>query len=305
MLCECIMELCYIASYDDLCMWCRNNRPEEFDESTLLEWTKCQGKHWMHQTERVIIFNLVSYISGNPHMKEMYIEDGIFNDDRCLFHFIYYGKSLETVRKKTHYISIGEFCLTSCVLKELKVKEFSLPFDWIFSNPTMVYNCINDAFTTFLDRTKYETLCKDKKCRHTEYGNIFNHHDPCENNDDYRYFERCVERFKKLCLNPTEHVSAFITHSIGEDLVNELELYRTIKNILPEHFELVVIGLKYDEDKETEYSLYSLERNLHIYIMQHKSFCTGVNFTEEYENQMYNSIILSHIRPVVVQQMPI
>ena len=222
-----------------------------------------------------------------------------------------YSKSnieqLQNVRKiyinnlniKTHYISIGEFCLTSCVLKDLKLKEFSLPFDWIFSNPYMLYNCISDGFSTFLDRTQYKTI-QHQKCNHKQYGDIFNHHDPCKNDKDYQYFQRCVGRFQNIFMNVFEHVTAFLTHSVGTDFENEIKTYHIIKSILPEHFNLVLICLKYDSEIISESSIYHSEHNFHIYVMKHKSSCTGVDFSEQTDNEIYQAIISSHIRPIVI-----
>ncbi|EPY6699651.1 papain-like cysteine peptidase [Klebsiella quasipneumoniae] len=45
-----------------------------------------------------------------------------------------------------HIVSPGSHCLTSWALKKFNLKKTSLPFDWIFSCPAMVIDCLWDDF---------------------------------------------------------------------------------------------------------------------------------------------------------------
>ncbi|WP_317453914.1 DUF1796 family putative cysteine peptidase [Klebsiella quasipneumoniae] len=57
-----------------------------------------------------------------------------------------------------HIVSLGSHCLTSWTLKKFNLKKISLPFDWIFSCPAMVIDCLRDDFQTFLDKNEYSSF---------------------------------------------------------------------------------------------------------------------------------------------------
>lgn len=103
--------------------------------------------------------------------------------------------------KKQYYnyvISLGCACNTSLYLKELGLKLFSLPYDWIFSNLDMIQHTIEDDFKLFLN----PELINSKKAKQAGHGyyhkRLFNHHNPKDNQDDYHYYQRCITRFKAL-----------------------------------------------------------------------------------------------------------
>ena len=54
--------------------------------------------------------------------------------------------------KFKYFVSLGERCYTSSLLKRNKLKKESYPFDWIFSNLDMILHCIFDNFETFLNK---------------------------------------------------------------------------------------------------------------------------------------------------------
>jgi hypothetical protein len=110
--------------------------------------------------------------------------------------------------------SIGSFCQSSRLLQRLELKEESYPFDWILSNHKMVKHCIEDDFRTFLDKSQYTFIPTSaythKVCGHNYYstivdftnenipGAVFMHHDLAQDEKDYEYFVRCVDRFREL-----------------------------------------------------------------------------------------------------------
>ena len=51
-------------------------------------------------------------------------------------------------------MSLGNTCHVAYLLKRLRWKPASYPFDWIRSNPEMVRHCIRDDFKQFLDVTQ-------------------------------------------------------------------------------------------------------------------------------------------------------
>ncbi|MCS6746325.1 papain-like cysteine peptidase [Klebsiella quasipneumoniae] len=105
-----------------------------------------------------------------------------------------------------HIVSLGSHCLTSWTLKKFNLKKTSLPFDWIFSCPAMVIDCLRDDFQTFLDKNEYSSLNRQSKepgAHHNKYkekyhlNDIFTHRDPTTPTD-YAYYVRAVKRFRNI-----------------------------------------------------------------------------------------------------------
>lgn len=93
-----------------------------------------------------------------------------------------------------YHISIGENCNSSWYLKETGIKKASYPFDWVFSSPDIIIDCIKDDFNKFLD-TKL-IIDRETKAGHNYYhDNLFNHRNPLRSDDDLSYYARCVGRF--------------------------------------------------------------------------------------------------------------
>jgi len=103
-------------------------------------------------------------------------------------------------------ISLGNFCHAANTIRDLHLRAFSGPFDWIFSSPEAAAHMISDKFQIFLDRQYFrstpleerqwpnENLC-DHEFYRQHYGIrfMFNHHDVTQEKD-YAFFQRCVER---------------------------------------------------------------------------------------------------------------
>lgn len=106
------------------------------------------------------------------------------------------------------FMSLGSHCATSMLLKKNRLKRFSGPFDWIFSNPAMVRHCLRDRFETYLQpkfhRAGMRTNADGRQERVAEHllyqeqfgvlRPVFNHRDitlPAE----MAYHRRAVERF--------------------------------------------------------------------------------------------------------------
>ena len=104
--------------------------------------------------------------------------------------------------------SIGTHCLTSFTLKKIGLKKKSGPFDWVFSSIPMVTHCIEDDFTTFLDKRHFQPVPANARssedvnlCDHAFYrdrfgvAHVFNHYDISVGHV-YDYYVRCVDRFR-------------------------------------------------------------------------------------------------------------
>lgn len=98
-------------------------------------------------------------------------------------------------------ISMGSHCYPAWLLRRMGNRDAAYPFDWIWSDPMMVVDCISDRFATFLDRKQHVRMQDNpRQSGHLIYGprygrpRMFNHHD-ITNDNDYSHYCRCVERF--------------------------------------------------------------------------------------------------------------
>ena len=105
--------------------------------------------------------------------------------------------------------SLGCNCQMAHVLKTLGLRQWSGPFDWIFTMPGMVRDCLADDFVTLIDRTQLETVPEAErqgpditKGRHRLYREahglecVFNHHDPAASPADYIFLTEGVRRLR-------------------------------------------------------------------------------------------------------------
>ena len=110
---------------------------------------------------------------------------------------------------RVNHISLGSHCHTAQILKKTGLRGWSAPFDWIFSSPAMVLDCLRDDFAALLDRSQYESnpvenrpAPRECSCRHRLYAErhavpfVFNHHDPASSEADYRFLQEGVRRLR-------------------------------------------------------------------------------------------------------------
>jgi len=180
------------------------------------------------------------------------------------------------------------------------MKKCSYPFDWIFSNPEMIIDCINDDFVKFLDRglhipnPRIEKANKTKSGHKIYGGHIFNHHYILEDKH-YEYFVRCVNRFRELTkFNDNKlFIISFVNQKqdITKNLQKQLnDLYTTLQKIT-NNFDLLVVWhtvgteLKSNviEDKELN--------NLKYINITTKNESCGKEFKNAKENKFYNRCI--------------
>jgi hypothetical protein len=64
-------------------------------------------------------------------------------------------------------VSLGNYCLTSMILKENNLKNNSFPFDWMVSCINNINHCISNNFTEFLNLNNYKYL--NSKTKNTYY----------------------------------------------------------------------------------------------------------------------------------------
>ena len=141
-------------------------------------------------------------------------------------------------------ISIGSHCITGAFLKKYGAKKWSGPFDWIFSSPEIVSECIADDFSAFLDRKLHVKVPDEEKldpainfCDHSYYkekfgvGFMFNHYD-IGNDDVYEYYGRCVRRFRAALRSGENLLLLSITRDMSEGQFQRLcESFRGFETV--------------------------------------------------------------------------
>jgi hypothetical protein len=110
--------------------------------------------------------------------------------------------------------SLGPNCHAAQIMKRLNWKQESHPFDWIFSSPAIILDCLKDRFEKFLDTQYY---LRDSGCEgntHSHYFQdttltMFNHYNPLrpEHSD---YYRRCITRFYEVLENTNPKLFLFM-----------------------------------------------------------------------------------------------
>jgi len=141
---------------------------------------------------------------------------------------IYQGLANLPVPEKPIIFSLGHRCTSTSLIKELKLKFESYPFDWVVSKLDVIAHCIEDNFVEFLKPENYETKESEtfnrcdglknhiqmenvvyntyyespEKAESNEIGTFgmslcMTHHD-IRKEEDLQYFKRCVNRFTNM-----------------------------------------------------------------------------------------------------------
>ncbi len=109
-------------------------------------------------------------------------------------------------------VSLGFTCFSAEYLRKFGLRLAAYPFDWIYSHPQMIIDCINNNFAQFLNKQHFSGHAHEKFCRHNIYDTdlpiyphyrppTFFHHNPLVP-ADANYYLRCVGRFRTLLKKP-------------------------------------------------------------------------------------------------------
>ena len=194
--------------------------------------------------------------------------------------------------KFAYTCSLGPFCHSTNLLKQNNIKMCSYPFDWIFSNYNNVIHCIKDDFKIFLDKSYYQSIT-DKRCSHSYYGkDMFRHHNPLMHDNDYKYYVRCVDRFKDLLQSKRDKL--FITINVNNDTIDE----NIVQNIVDfnnqfaiytnNYILLVILHVK---NKQKNHHKFTIKGNIHFLELHTISISDGLTFMNESDNVYLDNII--------------
>jgi hypothetical protein len=108
-----------------------------------------------------------------------------------------------------NHIALGTFCHAAAGLRDADLRLWSGPFDWIFSTPGLILDCLADDFAALLDPGQLVSVPASeltngarRQCRHPAFEAryhlpiIFNHHDPASSRADLWRLKRSVARFR-------------------------------------------------------------------------------------------------------------
>ena len=79
-----------------------------------------------------------------------------------------------------HYLTLGYDCSPAAALRNLNLREFALPFDWVVSNISILERCFEDKFSKFHKKLKFNG---SKTRLIDEYGFQFPHDYPLSNSN--------------------------------------------------------------------------------------------------------------------------
>ena len=194
-----------------------------------------------------------------------------------------------------HVCSLGGLCHSSQILKRNKLKVCSYPFDWIFSNPNMIIDCIEDGFAKFLNKSYYIDASDNsrQKCIHSYYSKdiTFNHHNPLSNKKHYDYYVRCIDRFKQL-LKYQEH-KLFILTIPNISCVNEAIKRDIIEfnNKLSKHtLNYTVLVILHIPGKPQKHE-FTYHDNIHFLELHTISKTDGVEFFDYRDTSYFDDIL--------------
>lgn len=198
-------------------------------------------------------------------------------------------------------IPIGHFCHCSNHFKNNNLKLYSLPFDWIRCSIPAIKHIIKDDFKIFMDKKLYLPKAKFWNhiipCVHTFYSKeftgtrLFNHHNPSDDKD-YKYFERCVARFRQLKsdkLNNKLFVRMDFCNNINKNKIdNEILDLNLFLSKYFSNFYILIIKLYKDFDYKTDIIS---DGNITILFQSYASSTNGIYFENKNDTiELHNSI---------------
>lgn len=184
---------------------------------------------------------------------------------------------LGSVDSESEFISLGENCSTAWYLKQVGLKKASYPFDWIFSSPEIVLDCVEDGFEKYLDRSYLKPKDNGSSAGHDYYhSNFFNHKNPLESEECYNYYKRCCQRFNHSL--KSHHSSYYLL-----TLVNEPSKRPSWANGFTKQFSMP-LDRDYNSIEPLVNKLRFLKNNSKFVVVDHRTNCGGAIETEKVDS---------------------
>lgn len=194
-----------------------------------------------------------------------------------------------------HVTSIGTACWTSQLLKDMDLKRYSCPFDWIFSAPKMVIHCLKDDFREFLSRDHYVSVGGPQEWTlplfRDQYGlgRIVNHHD-IGNEVDFDYLSRSVSRFRTVLADVRPKLFVIVSELKN---VNDGEMDALVGALerATNAFSVLSIGFEMSSGHPGIDALGSIGVRDAYRLRAQGRIIDGLRFEEERDNRMLREIV--------------
>lgn len=207
-----------------------------------------------------------------------------------------YEYTLDTIEV---VIPFGSCCSSAYHLKQMGLKLFSLPFDWIFTNSKLILDILNNNFADFTNVNLINNI------EHKLYHKRFFLHKPYSDNQNY--YKRCINRFNNILISPLNKLfihtifSNFDNHKsfnnfvspynnyINEDLNDFKKLIDVLSKKTTNFILLVIIQIPFSKTPSIE--LIQNDKNLFVYNLNLKGNTSGNNFDYDIDTLNYKSIV--------------
>ncbi len=215
-----------------------------------------------------------------------------------------------------HFISLGTLCHPARMLQRIHVKNVSYPFDWMFTDENVVIDILNDDFNKFMDKSYYgdvKNKFSERTCGHSLYHEDFFFHKNPRNEDDYLYYQRCINRFKGMLRDPGEKLFIMM-YSPGstkhptdvyklyneeyhtETILNNLRLRgENLNNTLikfTNNYKLLIV-MNFGNNEKQSFQMVH-HGNIHYLTLNTLSESTGVTFKDNADNLYFSGIMCEH-----------
>ncbi len=215
-----------------------------------------------------------------------------------------------------HFISLGTLCHPARMLQRIHVKNVSYPFDWMFTDENVIIDILNDDFNKFMDKSYYgdvKNKFSERTCGHSLYHEDFFFHKNPRNEDDYLYYQRCINRFKgMLCdpgeklfimmyspgstKHPTDVYKLFNEEYHTETILNNLRLRgENLNNTLMKftnNYKLLIV-MNFGNNEKQSFQMVH-HGNIHYLTLNTLSESTGVTFKDNADNLYFSGIMCEH-----------
>lgn len=200
-------------------------------------------------------------------------------------------------------VSLGNFCLPAHSVKDMELKKESYPFDWIISHNDFIIDAIEDGFKKFLDRSYYghHRFPGERKAGHSLYGDLtFMHRDP-RTAEDYEYFIRCTERWRKLyeidniikfiqVIHPPKSYTKLSKSDFEKKAINDIQILKELLSTRVKNPRFLFVILHTEDEKDNVNWI-----NDDTCVFETKCKDNGLFLLDETSNNSLNKIFKDYI----------
>ena len=206
------------------------------------------------------------------------------------------------------FCSFGTTCHTARMMQRMNIKKVSYPFDWIFSDESMIQEIIQDDFQKFINPKYFiepKNKYSEKQCGHKIYHeDLFFHKNP-RKKEDYDYYLRCIDRFKNLLKSPeqkhfflfyspqnTNHPKYLNGNQNEEIIKNKVIKFNEFLKTKTYNYKMICLII-HGENKQQEFKL-ELNEEVNFFSIKTLSNSLGVTFQNNADNIYLSGLMCEH-----------